>query len=98
MVNTHSAGLLLSPASKVIPKKLVDKIRAGRFVEMKELLQDNISLVAQLEELQGPSSLQLIGAYPTLTSARFLLSHRGACFLGYAATMTSDLTTRDHLA
>ena len=33
------AGLLLSPASEVIPKKLVDKIRSSRFIEMKELLQ-----------------------------------------------------------
>ena len=52
-----SAGLLFSPASEVIPKKLVDKIRSGKFVEMKELLQDNISLATQLKELQGPSPL-----------------------------------------
>ena len=56
-------GLLLSPALEVIPKKLVEKIRAGKFIEMKELLQDNISLAAQLQELQqGSSSLQVIGA------------------------------------
>ena len=28
------AGLLLSPASEVIPKKLVDKIQSGRFIEI----------------------------------------------------------------
>jgi hypothetical protein len=38
--------LLLSPALEIVPKKLVDKIRAGKFIEMKELLQDNISLAA----------------------------------------------------
>ena len=39
-----------SPASEVIPKKLVDKIRSGKFIEMKELLQDNFALAAQIEE------------------------------------------------
>ena len=44
--NALSAGLLLSPASEVIPKKLVDKIWAYQFIEMRELLSDNISLLA----------------------------------------------------
>lgn len=43
VASSPQAGLLLSPASEVIPKKLVDKIRSGQFVEMKELLADNIS-------------------------------------------------------
>ena len=69
--------------------KLVDKIRAGKFVEMKELLQDNISLVAQLEELQGPSSLQLIGASRPRLCEVSSLATWCYCFLGYAATMKS---------
>ncbi len=65
---------------------------------MKELLQDNISLTAQLEELQGPSSLQVIGA--TRPSLREVASFSiwCYCFLGYVATMTSDPLTRDQLA
>ena len=40
----------------------MDKIQTGQLVEMKELLQDNISLLAQLEEVQGLHSLQMVGA------------------------------------
>ena len=36
-------GLVLSPAAAPFPKKLVDKIQAGNFVEMKELLTDNMA-------------------------------------------------------
>ena len=46
-------GLVLSPAAAPFPKKLVDKIQAGNFVEMKELLTDNMALVSQLETVQG---------------------------------------------
>ena len=95
---TLDAGLLLSPASGVIPKKLVDKIRSGRFIEMKELLQDNISLTAQLEELQGPSILQVMGATRPRLREVSSLSTWCFCFLGYVATMTSDPITRDQLA
>jgi len=56
------AGLILSPAGEVLPRKLVDKIRSKTFVEMKEMLADNISLLAQLETLQGPTSIQVVGA------------------------------------
>ena len=95
---TLGAGLLLSPASEVIPKKLVDKIRSGRFIEMKEMLQDNISLTAQFQELQGPSFLQVVGATRTCLWEVSSLSSWCFCFLGYVATMTSDPTTRDQLA
>lgn len=95
---SSSAGLLLSPASEVIPKKLVEKIRSGRFTEMKELLQDNISLATQLEELQGPSSLQVIGAARPRLREISSLPTWCYCFLGYAAAMTSDPRTRDQLA
>jgi hypothetical protein len=44
---TH-AGLLLSPSSEVIPQKLLNKIQSGKFLEMKELLQDNMALVAEV--------------------------------------------------
>ena len=93
-----SGGLMLSPASEVIPKKLMDKLRAGKFVDMKELLQDNISLVTQLDELQGPSSLQVIGAARPKLREISSFPAWCYCFLGYMACMTSDPVTRDQLA
>ena len=95
---TADAGLLLSPASEVIPNKPVEKIRSGKFIEMKELLQHNINLVTQLEELQGPASGQLIGsARPRLREVSSLATWC-FCFLGYVATLTNDDSTRDQLA
>ena len=38
--STSLTGFSLSPASEPFPKKLVDKIRSGQFVEMHELLMD----------------------------------------------------------
>ena len=48
------AGLLLSPAAEMIPHKLVSKIQSGQFVDMRELLADNIS---QLESLKCPTQV-----------------------------------------
>ena len=92
-------GLLLSPALEVIPKKLVEKIRTGKFIEMKELLQDNISLAAQLQELQqGSSSLQVIGAARPRLREVASITAWWYCFLAYVATATSDPVTREQLA
>ena len=91
-------GLILSPASEVIPQKLVERIRSGRYVEMKELLADNMALLSQLESFEGPAFIHSVGANrPRLREVTSLLSWCH-CFLGYVATMTSDPTTRDQLA
>ena len=45
--------MILSPAAEPFPQKLVDKARAGHFVEMKELLADNMALISQLKAVQG---------------------------------------------
>ena len=44
-----SLGVCLSPGSEPVPQKLVDKVCSGAYVDMKELLGDNISLLSQLE-------------------------------------------------
>ena len=57
------AGLVLSPAAELIPRKLVYKVQSGQFVEMRELLTDNISLVHQLESIQGFLNTKLAGGH-----------------------------------
>ena len=92
-------GVILSPALQPIPGRLVRRIISGDFVEMRDLLTDNIALHDQLEAVQGPLNLTPIpGALrprlrevPNLTSWVF-------CFLGYIAVRTSDPITRDMLA
>ena len=96
--SNSAGGLLLSPAAEVIPKKLVDKIRSGRFVELKELLQDNMTLSTQLEEIQGTSTMQVVGiSRPRLREISSLASWCH-CYLAYTATLTADPITRDQLA
>ena len=57
-----------------------------------------MSLLAQLEEVQGSSTVQIVGATrPRLREVSTLPSWC-YCFLGYVATMTSDSRTRDQLA
>ena len=59
---TLTSGLVLSPASELFPRKLVDKVNSGQFVDMRELLADNISLLHQLEAIQGYPALHTFGA------------------------------------
>ena len=59
--------LVLSPAAKPFPGKLVDKARSRQFVEMWELLADNIALLHQLEAIHGNGPLHTLGpAQPQL--------------------------------
>ena len=44
-----SQGIVLSAVDRLIPAKLVDKVKAGQFVEMREFLPDNIKLVNRLD-------------------------------------------------
>lgn len=96
---THpQQGLLLSPASEPFPQKLVDKIRSGQFVDMKELLADNMSLIKELEEVQGLPSVQCLGSRRPRMREISSLPAWCYCFLGYMAICTTDPTTRDQLA
>lgn len=92
-------GLTLSPATQPFPQKLVDKIRAGRFVEMSELLTDNIKLRQELESIQGFTPFSLLPGFPKPRLRDVsTISSWVYCFLGFMAAATSDLATRDQLA
>ena len=97
--NTSRAGFSLSPASEPFPKKLVDKIRSGQFVEMRELLTDNISLIQQLEAFGTHTSLPTLPGVlrPSLREVSSLQTWM-YCFLAYTAIRAPDQDTRDRLA
>ena len=91
-------GLVLSPAAAPFPKKLVDRIQAGNFVEVKELLTDNMALISQLETVQGWSPAHMLGpARPRLREVASLATWC-YCFMGYVAIRSSDPMTRSQLA
>ena len=92
-------GMILSPAADPIPYQLVQRIRAGEFVEMRDLLADNISLYNQLEDLHGQAPIASTPAsfrprlreIPSLNSWMY-------CFTAYMAVCTGDSRTREMLA
>lgn len=92
-------GLSLSPASEPFPAKLVERVRSGQFVEMRDLLTDNIALLQQLEVFRGQCPLQTLpGALkPRLRDVVSLPSWM-YCFLAYVAIRSRDPATRDMLA
>ena len=94
---SQPGGLILSPAGEILPQKLLDKIRSRKFVDMKELLTDNIALIQQLEAT-NQATVQVVGAArPRLREVTSLASWC-YCFLGYMAALTTDSTTRNQLA
>ena len=99
-LSPNQPGLCLSPAAQTFPQRLVDRIRAGHFVEMRELLADNILLLQQLESLPGssPGFMQFPAvARPRLREVRSMTVWL-YCFLAYMAIRTTDPATRDQLA
>ena len=95
---TTQAGLVLSPAAEPFPRKVVDKVRSGQFIELRELLADNITLVQQLESMHGYAPLPMVGPSRPRLREVSSLSTWCYCFLGYMAIQTSDPSTRDQLA
>ena len=69
-----------------------------QFRRMKELLTDNMSLISQLETVQGLSPAHMLGpARPRLREVSSLVTWC-YCFMGYMAIRSSDPTTRNQLA
>ena len=89
----------LSMSSRLLPPRLVQQIRAGRFVEMQDLLPDNIQVRSRLEELNSLIGVQLlpVSSRPRVRDVP-TLSSWVAFFLTFLAVGTSDPVTRDRLA
>lgn len=96
---TSSAGFSLSPATEPFPQKLVDKIRSGMFVEMRDLLSDNIALLQQIDAFSAYGAVPSLPGVlkPRLREVASLPSWL-YCFLAYIGIQSSDQATRDMLA
>lgn len=90
--------MILSPAADPIPRTLVQRIQTGHFIEMRDLLADNIALLNQLSSLHGPLSLPLTTVNRTRLREVPSLISWVYCFNAYVAVRTSDPITRDMLA
>ena len=93
-----TGGMSLSISARPVPARLVQQIRAGRFIEMRDLLWDNVAVRRHYEELHGAMGVQLL---PVISRPRLrevaTLPAWICCFLTYLAVSTSDAATRDHL-
>ena len=93
-----ASGLILSPAMAPIPHRLVQRIQAGRFVEMRELLTDNLALHDQLEAVQGlPGMIALPATLRTRQREVTSLTSWMYSFSAYMAVRTTDEFTRNML-
>ena len=95
---TSTLGLILFPSSDPIPHPLVSRIQAGEFIELRDLLVDNISLHNQLEDLHShiwPSNpahfRPRVKEVPSLSSWVY-------CFCAYIAILILDTCTWELLA
>ena len=91
-------GLILSPMTEPIGPKLVHRIRSGQFVEMRELLPDNMALHQNLEAMHGhlPFHSMSGSVRPRFWEVASPLTWI-TCFLTYLAVSTADDCTRDQL-
>ena len=92
-------GLSLSPATSPFPQKLVDRARSGQFVDMRDLLTDNVSLIQQLDTFGGNHAIPSLPGMlrPRLREVTSLPSWI-YCFLAYIAIRANDQGVRDMLA
>ena len=91
-------GLILSPACDPIPQSFVQRVQSGQFVEMWDLLADNIALMSQLSSLHGTVPLSLTTMQRTRLWEVLSLVSWMYCFAAYVAIWTPDIWTRQMLA
>ena len=91
-----SHSLSLSMSVRPVSAHLVQQIQAGSYVEMRNLLRDNMTVRSHYEELQSGLGMHLLPASsrPRVREINSLPSWI-CCFLTYLAVQTSDPVTRD---
>ena len=91
-------GLSLSLSTEPIPARLVQRIQSGQFVDMRDLLGDNIALTQHFEAAHSslPNTILPLSSRPRLREVSSLPSWI-YCFLTYLAVGTADQTTRNRL-
>ena len=89
----------LSISSRPIPAKFVQQVQSRKFVEMRDLLDDNMAVRRHFEDLHSAMGVQLlpIMSKPKVSEVTMLPVWM-SCFLTYLAIGTSDPITQERLA
>ena len=84
-------GFRLASMFGSVPAKLVQRIRALQFVDMRELLPDNIAILRHMEALDSPNPLapRATGARPRLREVSSLISWV-LCYVTYVAVLSES--------
>ena len=91
------SSLSLFISAEPIPARLVQRIQSGQFVEMQELLGDNIALSQHFDSAAGYFPVVLpSSSRPRLREVTSLPSWI-YCFFTYLAVLVQDQFTRDRL-
>lgn len=93
-----TADLSLSISTRPVPARMVQQIRLGRFIEMRDLLWDNAELRRHYEEMHGAMGFHVlpVSSRPRVREVTTLPSWI-CCFLTFLAASTSDQVIRDRI-
>ena len=93
---TTSGATSLAMSMRPIPARLVQQIRTGRFVEMRDIMCDNAAVRSHFEDLHGGFGIHLltVSSRPRVREVPSLPSWV-CCFLTYLAIFTADQATRE---
>ena len=96
---SSSGDMSLPMSARPIPAKIVRQIQSGQYVEMQDLLDDNMAVRRHFEDLHGAMGMQLlpITSRPRVREVS-TLPVWVSCFLTYLAIGTVDPVTWDRLA
>ena len=92
----EDGGLSLSMSLRPVPARVVQQIRSGRYVDMRDLLWDNSAVRCHYESLHGGLGIHFL---PSSSRPRIReipsLSAWVSCFLTYLSVYTPDQATRE---
>ena len=90
--------LSLSMSTRPMPARLVQQIHAGRYVNMRDILGDNVMVRRHFEEVHRALGFQVlpVTSRPRVQEVTSLPSWV-CCYLSYLAVATPDLVTRERL-
>ena len=91
---SHTPALILSSALPPIPGKIVEKIRTGAYVDLKDMLSDNMALKKRLDEVGAMNHLQLSSKYREIQDPLSWVY----CFLSFIVAKVDDPLSRQLIA
>ena len=99
VTSVQSTDLSLSMSLRPVPVRIVQQVRSGQFVDMRDLLGDNAAVRQHFEGVHGALGFHVLpmSSRPRVREVTSLPSWT-ACFLTYLAVLTPDPTTRKRLA